>query len=109
VVEQLDTISICVPTPQRKTKDPDMSYIVSAVESIAKHLHPRDRMKSTCGRWLVPRGPSRSASWRSTRAPAWAALHSDRPLRPVVEGEAERLRSAVHRVADTIADACASM
>src|SRR5688572_2400744 len=40
VVGQLDTINICVPTPLRKTKDPDMSYIVSAVESIAKHLHP---------------------------------------------------------------------
>jgi UDP-N-acetyl-D-glucosamine dehydrogenase len=40
VVKDLDTINICVPTPLRKTKDPDMSYIVSAVESIAKHLHP---------------------------------------------------------------------
>jgi UDP-N-acetyl-D-glucosamine dehydrogenase len=40
VVRDLDTINICVPTPLRKTKDPDMSYIVSAVESIATHLHP---------------------------------------------------------------------
>jgi UDP-N-acetyl-D-glucosamine dehydrogenase len=40
VVRELDTINICVPTPLRKTKDPDMSYIVSAVESIARHLHP---------------------------------------------------------------------
>jgi len=40
VVKDLDTINICVPTPLRKTKDPDMSYIVSAVESIAEHLHP---------------------------------------------------------------------
>src|SRR5262249_17273924 len=40
VVQQLDTINICVPTPLRKTKDPDMSYIVSAVESIAKYLRP---------------------------------------------------------------------
>ncbi len=40
VVAELDTINICVPTPLRKTKDPDMSYIVSAVEGIAKHLHP---------------------------------------------------------------------
>jgi UDP-N-acetyl-D-glucosamine dehydrogenase len=39
VVRDLDTINICVPTPLRKTKDPDMSYIVSAVESIAQHLH----------------------------------------------------------------------
>jgi len=40
IVKDLDTINICVPTPLRKTKDPDMSYIVSAVESIAAHLHP---------------------------------------------------------------------
>jgi UDP-N-acetyl-D-glucosamine dehydrogenase len=33
-----DTINICVPTPLRKTKDPDLSYVVSAVEQVAKHL-----------------------------------------------------------------------
>ncbi len=40
VVRELDTINICVPTPLRKTKDPDMSFIVSAVEEIAKFFHP---------------------------------------------------------------------
>ncbi len=40
VVSELDTINICVPTPLRKTKDPDMSFIVSAVDEIAKHFHP---------------------------------------------------------------------
>jgi UDP-N-acetyl-D-glucosamine dehydrogenase len=39
-VRDLDTINICVPTPLRKTKDPDMSYIVSACEEIVKHFHP---------------------------------------------------------------------
>jgi len=39
VVDELDTINICVPTPLRKTKDPDMSYIVAASKDIAKHLH----------------------------------------------------------------------
>lgn len=39
-VKDLDTINICVPTPLRKTKDPDMSYIVSSCESIAKYFHP---------------------------------------------------------------------
>ena len=29
-VLELDTINICVPTPLRKTKDPDMSFIVSS-------------------------------------------------------------------------------
>src|SRR5271157_5478719 len=40
VVHELDTINICVPTPLRKTKDPDMSYIVSASDAIAEHFHP---------------------------------------------------------------------
>jgi UDP-N-acetyl-D-glucosamine dehydrogenase len=40
VVARLDTVNICVPTPLRKTKDPDLSYVVSAVEMIADHLHP---------------------------------------------------------------------
>ena len=40
VLAKADTVNICVPTPLRKTKDPDMSFIVSAVESIAKYLHP---------------------------------------------------------------------
>jgi UDP-N-acetyl-D-glucosamine dehydrogenase len=40
VIASLDTINICVPTPLRKTKDPDLSYVVSAVEVVAQHLHP---------------------------------------------------------------------
>jgi len=39
-IAEMDTINICVPTPLRKTKDPDMSYIVSACEEIAKYFHP---------------------------------------------------------------------
>jgi UDP-N-acetyl-D-glucosamine dehydrogenase len=39
VVSELDTINVCVPTPLRKTKDPDMSYIVSACEEISRYLH----------------------------------------------------------------------
>ena len=40
VISTFDTINICVPTPLRKTKDPDLSYVVSAVEMIAKYLRP---------------------------------------------------------------------
>ncbi len=36
----LDTLNICVPTPLRKTKDPDMSYIVNACQALARHFHP---------------------------------------------------------------------
>jgi UDP-N-acetyl-D-glucosamine dehydrogenase len=38
VLRRSDAIDICVPTPLRKTKDPDISYIISAVGQIAKHL-----------------------------------------------------------------------
>jgi UDP-N-acetyl-D-glucosamine dehydrogenase len=38
-VANLDTINIAVPTPLRKTKDPDMSYIVNSCQSIAKYFH----------------------------------------------------------------------
>jgi len=39
-VQELDTINICVPTPLRKTKDPDMSYIVDSCRDIAANAHP---------------------------------------------------------------------
>ena len=39
VLAGVDTINICVPTPLRKTKDPDISYIVAAVKEIQKTLH----------------------------------------------------------------------
>jgi UDP-N-acetyl-D-glucosamine dehydrogenase len=32
----VDAISICVPTPLRKTKDPDISYIIHAADEIAR-------------------------------------------------------------------------
>ena len=35
----VDAISICVPTPLTKTKDPDMSYVVQSVEAIAQVAH----------------------------------------------------------------------
>ena len=35
-----DAISIAVPTPLVKTRDPDMSYVQAATETIARNLHP---------------------------------------------------------------------
>ena len=40
VLAECDAVSICVPTPLSKTGDPDMSYINSAVEQVARYLHP---------------------------------------------------------------------
>src|SRR5947209_1139684 len=39
-LDDIDAISICVPTPLRKTRDPDISYIVSATREVQAHLHP---------------------------------------------------------------------
>jgi UDP-N-acetyl-D-glucosamine dehydrogenase len=36
---ELDAVIICVPTPLNKTKDPDISAVLSALEAIATHLH----------------------------------------------------------------------
>ena len=38
ILSELDTVNICVPTPLRKSKDPDMSFIISAVDAIAQYL-----------------------------------------------------------------------
>jgi UDP-N-acetyl-D-glucosamine dehydrogenase len=38
-IQDLDTINVCVPTPLRKTKDPDMSYIVSACQRVVENFH----------------------------------------------------------------------
>ena len=39
VLASADAISICVPTPLGKSKDPDISYIVSATEQIGRYAH----------------------------------------------------------------------
>jgi UDP-N-acetyl-D-glucosamine dehydrogenase len=39
-VAKLDALSICVPTPLRKTGDPDLSFIVNVTDEIIKYLHP---------------------------------------------------------------------
>jgi UDP-N-acetyl-D-glucosamine dehydrogenase len=40
VLAESDVIIICVPTPLRKSKDPDISYVVAAAEQVAAHFHP---------------------------------------------------------------------
>ena len=38
-VRNLDAVSICVPTPLNKEKNPDISYIVSVMEEIKNYIH----------------------------------------------------------------------
>ena len=40
VVPSLDALTICVPTPLSKTRTPDLSYVVSAAESVAQQIAP---------------------------------------------------------------------
>ena len=39
-LKDMDAIDICVPTPLRKTRDPDLSYVVQSVDSVKAHLKP---------------------------------------------------------------------
>lgn len=36
---ETDAVIICVPTPLRKTKEPDISYILAAAEQVKLHIH----------------------------------------------------------------------
>jgi UDP-N-acetyl-D-glucosamine dehydrogenase len=38
-LSEADAVSICVPTPLRKTKDPDMSYVIQAVDAVVEVCH----------------------------------------------------------------------
>jgi len=40
VLSKADAVSICVPTPLRKTGDPDLSFILNATEDLSKYVHP---------------------------------------------------------------------
>ena len=40
ILKEMEAVSICVPTPLRKTGDPDMSFILSATDELAKYMHP---------------------------------------------------------------------
>ena len=39
-LKEADAVSICVPTPLRKTGDPDLSFILSVSDELAKYMHP---------------------------------------------------------------------
>ncbi len=40
ILKEMAAVSICVPTPLRKTGDPDMSFILSATDELANYMHP---------------------------------------------------------------------
>ena len=40
VLRDVDAVSICVPTPLRKTGDPDLSYILTVANDLSPYMHP---------------------------------------------------------------------
>ena len=40
LLRECDAVSICVPTPLRKTREPDMTFVINAAEALAKNMHP---------------------------------------------------------------------
>lgn len=39
-LKKIDCVCLCVPTPLSKSKDPDVSFILNAIEQVKKYLHP---------------------------------------------------------------------
>ena len=39
-VQEMDAVSIAVPTPLAKTRDPDMTYVIAAADAITRNAHP---------------------------------------------------------------------
>jgi UDP-N-acetyl-D-glucosamine dehydrogenase len=39
-MREMDAVSIAVPTPLAKTRDPDMAYVIAAADAIARNCHP---------------------------------------------------------------------
>ena len=39
-LQEMDALSIAVPTPLAKTRDPDMTYVIAAADAIARNCHP---------------------------------------------------------------------
>ena len=75
-----DVVSICVPTPLSKTKDPDVNYVLAATNSVKQTLRRGQLivLEST----TYPGTPA-SCCFRRSRAPAskWARITSS-PSRP---------------------------
>jgi UDP-N-acetyl-D-glucosamine dehydrogenase len=62
---ELDAISIAVPTPLAKTRDPDMSYVLAATDTVAKTARP--------GQIIVLESTTYPGTTRETLLPAMEA------------------------------------
>jgi UDP-N-acetyl-D-glucosamine dehydrogenase len=80
-LHDMDVVDICVPTPLRKTRDPDLSYVVQAVDAVKARLKPGQLIileSTTC----IPARRMKSCSRPSRRAGSRQASTSTWPSRP---------------------------
>ncbi len=68
---EMDAVSICVPTPLRQTGDPDMSFILSATEQLAKYVH--------AGMVIVLESTTYPGTTRELMVPMLLAPHAGKP------------------------------
>jgi UDP-N-acetyl-D-glucosamine dehydrogenase len=81
-LSECDVVSICVPTPLSKTRDPDVSYILAASQSVAAACGPGS--SSSSSRRRIPARRGRSCSPPSRRGgSAWGrtSISASRPER----------------------------
>jgi UDP-N-acetyl-D-glucosamine dehydrogenase len=101
----MDAVIICVPTPLRKTKDPDLSYIMSAVEEIAPRMGGEQLIvlesttyPGTCDELILPfleRGGKRVGrdfflAFSPERVDPGNALHTTQSIAKVIGGVTSR-------------------
>ncbi len=90
----VDVMDICVPTPLGKTRDPDISFIQSAVDAIAPRMHDgvlvileSTTYPGTTEEVIVPRlaeGGLSSAATSSSRSRPSASIPAIRRTRPAI-------------------------
>ena len=104
-LERADAIIICVPTPLRKTKDPDLSYIMSAVEEISTRMGREQLIvlesttyPGTCDELVLPlleRGGGRVGrdfflAFSPERVDPGNALHTTKNITKIIGGVTRR-------------------
>src|SRR5204862_60735 len=94
-MQEMDAVSIAVPTPLAKTRDPDMGYVIAAADAIGRNCRPgvvvsleRTAYPGTTRELLQP--TLAGAGHRRTLHPARSALSR-------LEDENAQLQDAIHR------------
>ena len=79
-ISDCDAIVVCVPTPLRKNRDPDISYIVAAADGVARHARKGQLvvLESTTYPGTTRKSSSRASSRAASRSASRYSWHSPR-------------------------------